>query len=76
MHITCVSFGIGAILVNIAAKKIFEDKEKFYPIFDFNFNESNDDTQYNPVFALATGFTSKLERSETQRLLDDSTSSL
>lgn len=42
MHAACFSFGIGALLVSIIAKKALKNKEVFGPKFDFNFNENND----------------------------------
>ena len=74
MHITCWSFAIGAVLVNLLARKITEDKVKFEPYFAFNFNENNDAGQYDKVLNLAGNLTSKIERSETKRLLDSSSS--
>ena len=70
MHITCLSFGIGALLLNIGSKKIPEEKFKHY--FELNFNETNDGSKYNPVLSLADGLSNKVQRSETQKLRSDS----
>ena len=74
MHITCLSFGIGAILVNLATKKITEDKAKFHKFFVLNFNETNDASTGNAVFNFADGLTAKIQKSETQRILDSNAS--
>jgi hypothetical protein len=74
MHITCVSFGIGAVLVNLATKKITEDKDKFHKYFVLNFNETNDASSGNAVFNFADGLTAKIQKSETQRIMDSNAS--
>lgn len=53
MHITCYSFGVGALIVNYAAKKIFADKNKFEKLFEFDFNETNDKARYFKVLQIA-----------------------
>lgn len=47
MHITCWMFGVGSIIVNLAAKKIFNDAAKHSRMFDIPFNEKNDEESYN-----------------------------
>jgi magnesium-transporting ATPase (P-type) len=69
MHITCYSFGIGAILVNLAAKKLFEDKDKYEDMFKFDFNETNEERP-NAILNMSNRLSMKVEKSETQRLLD------
>lgn len=71
MHIACFSFGIGAILVNLGSKKLFEDRAKFYHYFDFKFNENNDENDPTAkYFQMADEFTARVKRSETVRLLE------
>lgn len=74
MHLACFSFGLGALLVNLAAKKATEDKEKFIKYFDLNFNETNDAAQSNAVFNFTNGMTAKIQKSETQRIMDSNAS--
>jgi len=66
-HITCYSFGIGALLVAIGGKFI---PEKFAPKFALALNEA-DNEDGNDVFTRMTNkFTKPAQKSETQRLLD------
>lgn len=39
MHITCWIFGLGAIGVNLAAKKVFDDEDAYAPYFNIKMNE-------------------------------------
>jgi magnesium-transporting ATPase (P-type) len=71
MHLTCFCFGLGAMLVNIASKKMPEEKFKAY--FEFNFNETNDSSNYNKFLNYADGLSNKansIKRSQTERMLD------
>lgn len=70
MHFTCFCFGIGSILVNIAVKHGLKDEEKYSQYFQFNFNETNDQSKYNQILILADVLTTKIKKSETKRLLD------
>lgn len=69
MHIACLSFGIGAVLVNLAAKKLFEDKDKHEDMFKFDFNETNEERP-NALLGMASHLSLKINRSETERLLE------
>lgn len=69
MHIACFSFGLGALLVNIAVKKALPDEEKFSKTFDINFNENNE-VRENKLLNFTDGLSSKIQKSETTRLLD------
>lgn len=71
MHLACYSFGVGALLFNLASKKIFEDKEKYFKYFEIDFNEANE-KRSNPILNITDGLTSKMQpqKSGVERLLD------
>jgi magnesium-transporting ATPase (P-type) len=73
MHITCWMFGLGAIAVNIAAKKIFNNSKVHYKIFNVPFNEKNDKENYSKVLKLFEVFKSKYQSKpdEIDRILED-----
>jgi hypothetical protein len=70
MWFTCLGFGVGPIGVNLLAKKIFYDREKYYSKFDFKFNETNEKEEGNKFLAFADNFSGGFEKSETRRILD------
>ena len=67
-HLTCWCFGLGALLVNLGSKKMPEEQFKKY--FEFEFNETNDSSKYNKFMNVTQGFSKKIERSETRKLLE------
>jgi magnesium-transporting ATPase (P-type) len=56
MWLTCLGFGVAAIGVNLLTKKIFEDKEKYFSLFDFKFNETNEKEEGNKILSFADNF--------------------
>ena len=50
MHITVAVFALGALAVNLIAKKIFEDEDAYSPHFKINMNE-DPNQQNNKVYA-------------------------
>lgn len=71
-HLTCWCFGLGALLVNLASKKMPEEQFKKY--FEFEINETNDSAKYNKFMNVTQGLTAKIERSETKKLLESPSS--
>lgn len=65
MHFVCWAFAAGSLLVSYGAKKIFDDQNRFYKLFQLNFNESSEDGVQNVILAKAFGFKNRLIRQET-----------
>lgn len=66
-HITCYSFGVGALLVAIGGKFI---PEKFAPKFAVPMNENDSEDSNDVLTRMTNKFTKPIQKSETQRLLD------
>jgi magnesium-transporting ATPase (P-type) len=66
-HLTCFMFGIGAWLVSAGLKAI---PEQHTQKFNFAFNEAGVESE-GSAFSRLSVLTSKMQKSETQRLLDD-----
>lgn len=60
MHITCWVFGLGAIGVHLAAKKIFENEDQFSRHFKINMSETPE-LQNNKILSIKGKFESKFK---------------
>jgi hypothetical protein len=56
MHFVCWAFAAGSLLASYGAKKIFDDQNKFYQMFQFNFTESSAEGGQSYVMDKALGF--------------------
>jgi len=63
MHITCFTFGFGALVVNIAAKKVFNDEAAYAPFFEFKMSEDPNE-QENKFLKYSQQMQSTLQKQE------------
>jgi hypothetical protein len=52
MHITCWIFGLGAIAVNLAAKKVFDNEEHYSKHFKIRLEEDPANQSQSTLFKL------------------------
>lgn len=65
MHFVCWAFAAGSLLASYGAKKIFDDQNRFYKLFQLNFNESSEEGSQNAILAITYGLKDRLIRQET-----------
>ena len=66
MHITCLSFGIGSVLVDLLVKKLMaKDQEKLQKYFEIDFNETDAPGKYNDLISRGFREANELQRSKT-----------
>ncbi len=71
MHFVCWAFAAGSLLASYGAKKIFDDQNKFYQMFQFNFTESSAEGGQSYVMDKALGFQKFVIRKETVMNIND-----